>query len=204
MSCGQPTIPVANAVISNFDDAMQPLASKAVTPGGLWTKDTDGTGSISLNADDSGDAAQKKAAHFVGAGHTVWGADMTTTLSGAAMLSAVDASGYTGLSFKLKAAATNKATQIIVKFENDDGIPECMKGCSAAKMDCYAGYVMTYTVMPSTAWQTVTVPFANVAAAGWGFHLATKLDPSQIISIAIAVEANKDFDLMVDDVQFYK
>jgi hypothetical protein len=202
---------VANAVISSFDGASEPLAASAVAPGGKWSAGKGGTSMSTVVAADSGDATQGKAAHFTGmtgANANADYADMSTTLSGTVVAtkpSGVDASTYTGISFKVKPGAGNMAQSLMVKLQNEDSIPacgSCMDG--TAGKECYAGYSVTVAVPAGSSFGTVQVPFANANAATWGNHAAMKVDPHQLISVAIIVLPSVSaFDLWIDDIQFY-
>jgi hypothetical protein len=209
MACGNPSIVVANAVVSTFDGMSEPLASSAVSPGGLWSGEKGGTSTVTLAAADSGDATQAKAAHLTGMtgsnANTDY-ADMSTSFSGTAVggkPSGVDASAYTGISFKIKGGAANMASSIMVKMQNDDSIPACGSCVDGmAGKECYAGY--TKTVAVTTSWATQQFPFAQMMPTSWGNHTHTAIDGSGLISMSIVVlPAVSAYDLWIDDVQFY-
>src|SRR5262249_25838216 len=108
-----------------------------------------------------------------------------------------------GISFKLFGGTGNMASTIFVKLQNEDSIPACglcVPGDTAR--DCLAGYLFTQTVQVGT-WLNVNIPFASFRAATWGNHASTVVDPKQIFSLTRAVDANRTFDLWIDDVQFY-
>jgi hypothetical protein len=204
-ACAASVLAVSNPIISNFDDpADMGLAVTAVEPGGKWSLDRDGsTGTASLAVEDSGSTDQKKAAHFQGAGLTVWGADMAATLSGPT--TPIDGSKFSGISFKLKTGVTNKATSVIIKLQNADSLPACgmCDPKDTAAKACYAGYVTTANIT-GTGWQSVQVAWPTVKAATWGgFHSGVVVDPKQLFIIAIALDKGQDFDLWIDDVAFY-
>ena len=209
MACGSTTVPVANPVISTFDGTMDMgLSVTAVSPGGRWSVDKAvATDTITLEVADSGDTIQLKAAHFHGTA-TGWGADMAATFSGivtAMKPTGVDASGYTGLSFKIKASA---ALPVIVKLQNEDSLPACAL-CDPAAVpgsgrECSAGY-QTTVMVAGTAWQTVQLPWSSFIPASWGYHApgATAINSKQVFVLAIAVNPMA-FDIWVDDFQFYR
>jgi hypothetical protein len=204
-TCVMAALAVANPIISNFDDAADMgLDVMAVSPGGKWTLDKDGSsGTAALAVEDSGSAEQKKAAHFHGAGLTTWGADMAATLSGPT--TPVDGSTYSGISFKVKAGANNKATAITVKMQNADSLPACGM-CDPADMmskACYSGYAASANIS-GTGWSPVQIPWASMKAPAWGLHTSTAVDPKQLFVISIVVDKGADFDLWIDDVAFYK
>ena len=209
MACGSTTVPVANPVISTFDGTMDMgLSVTAVSPGGRWSVDKAvATDTITLEVADSGDTIQLKAAHFHGTA-TGWGADMAATFSGivtAMKPTGVDASGYTGLSFKIKASA---ALAVIVKLQNEDSLPACALCDPAAApssgRECSAGY-QTTVMVAGTAWQTVQLPWSSFLPAPWGYHApgATAINSKQVFVLAIAVNPMA-FDIWVDDFQFYR
>jgi hypothetical protein len=146
------------------------------------------------------------AAHFTGAGHTSWGAGMQTNLSGAATPTGVDASTYSGIAFDLKTGATNMATSIVVKGENEDAIPACnLCNDMVAGKDCHAGYVFTQTIMSGSGWTAVTIPFSMFDASSYGNHASAQLDRRQIISLTLAVYLRTlPFDLWIDNVRFVR
>jgi len=206
MSCGRPTVPVANSMISTFDGLADPLASVAVSPASRWTVDTDGTGTTSLKVEDTLDPVQRMAAHFTGAGHTSWGAAMQTNLSGETMPTGVDAGAYSGISFDLRTGSANMATSLVVKFENEDAIPACnLCNDMLAGKDCHAGYVFTQAIMAGPGWTTVTIAFSMFDASSYGNHASALVDRRQIISLAVAVYLKAlPFDLWIDNVRFSK
>jgi hypothetical protein len=191
-------------MISNFEGS---LNTTAVSPGGTWLVEKDpspaGTASLSLADYDANGTLE---AHFRGANLTQWGADMSVGLS--ASLSngkptGVDASAYTGISFKLLGGSGNMANTIFVKLQNEDSVPACglcVDGVTGK--ECYAGYQTTQVVQVG-AWQNVALPFSRFQAATWGNHASTVVDPKQIFYLTIAVDVNQAFDLWIDDVQFY-
>jgi hypothetical protein len=204
-TCVATPLAVANAVISNFDDAADMgLDVMAVSPGGKWTVDKDGSsGTATLAVEDTGATDQKKAAHFHGSGLTTWGADIAATFSGPT--TPIDGSTYTGISFKVKAGTANKATALIVKLQNADSLPACGM-CDPNDMTtkaCYAGYAASAT-FSGTGWTTVQIPWTMLKAPAWGLHTSTTIDPKQLFVISIAVDKGIDFDLWIDDVAFYK
>jgi hypothetical protein len=187
------------------------LDSSAVTPGGKWAAEKSAGSTATLVVADSGDAAQGKAAHLTGMtgmNANADYADMSTSLSGTAVggkPSGVDASSYTGISFKIKAGAGNMAPSVTVKLQNDDSIPAC-GSCIDGTLgkECYAGYTMAVAVPAGSSFGTVQIPFASVNAATWGNHTSTVVKPGGIISMSIIVLPNVSaYDLWIDDVQFY-
>jgi hypothetical protein len=128
---------------------------------------------------------------------------MAATLSGPT--TPVDGSTYSGISFKVKPGAANKATSIIVKLQNADSLPACGM-CDPADMTtkaCYAGYAASASIS-GTGWAPVQIPWASMKAPAWGLHTSTAVDPKQLFIISIAVDKGTDFDLWIDDVAFYK
>ncbi len=193
------------ATVSDFNMLMSGYAgldATALTNASNWTMDKDASATCmgSLKAEDSGDATQKGAAHFTGSGCTTWGADLAVSFGA----TPANATGYTGISFKIKGGPTNKASTVLVKAELSDAIPACgLCSTTVAGMDCYAGFVLDGSAVTSS-WTTVTVPFSSFKPAGFGFHSVTTFDPSQIFALAIAVPMGSTWDLWIDDIQFVK
>jgi hypothetical protein len=203
-------------MISNFDSAADMgLDSSAVTPGGKWLGEAGmtmgGTSTITLAVEATGDATQGKAAHMTGKtgmSDSADYADMSTTFSGTAVggkPSGIDASSYTGISFKIKAGAGNMAPSVMVKLQNEDSILPCgLCNDAMTGKECYAGYTVTVAVPAGSSFGTVQVPFANAMAATWGNHTSTVVKPNGIIAMSIIVLPKVSaFDLWIDDVQFY-
>jgi len=195
-----PATAMMSEMISDFEGEAG-VGVQGIMPGGVWAVDKDTTGTADMKLEACGTTGT--GLHFVGAGHTGWGADVAAAFIGPE--SPVDASQYTGISFTIKAA---KAIPVIVKLQNPDSEPPfCQCGGPAdapAYMNCYAGYAKTITV--STEPVTTTLTWNQVTKATWGYHAPgqTTIDPKNLISLAFAVDKGIDFDLCIDDVKFTK
>jgi hypothetical protein len=186
-----------SAMISDFEGDAG-LAIQTVTPGGMWAMDVDGTGTSEMKIESCGTTGS--GLHFTGMGHTTWGADVSAAFIAADQ--PVDASMYKGITFTIKAS---KATTVIVKLQNPDSEPPfCQCGGTVDKpsVNCYAGY--TKLVNATTEATPVSVAWADVKKALWGYHAPgqTTIDPKKLIAIAFAVDKLIDFDLCIDDVKF--
>jgi hypothetical protein len=188
-------VEVTFPVISKFDGDAG-TAVEAVTPGGIWAPDHDGVGAISLKVEPCGTGGN--GLHFVGRGHTTWGADVAAAFS--SLQQPVDASRYSGISFVIRSSAS---IPVIVKLQNLDSDPVCGR-CDDTVLggECYAGYMKAVTA--TTSGIPFSLRWSDFVAPTWGYHWPGQsiVDPKELVSIAFAFDRAVDFDVCIDDVVF--
>jgi hypothetical protein len=180
-------------IISDFDRGN---GTETVTPGGYWAPSSDGTGTVYTLNEQCGTPGN--GLHFLGAGHTVWGAVLYAFLN--ADMLPVDASRFAGITFTM---TSPRSISLNVKLENTDSVPEhCKCNDAVSGEECGAGYV-TFQATPTRP-TTITLPWSLFRKTGWGHHHPGQvaIDPSKLTRITFAVDKAIDFDFCVDDVKF--
>jgi hypothetical protein len=191
---------------SDFDAEGSEIGIHCIMPGGVWQVDTDGMGTPkadSMTVANCGTTGNGM--HFIGMGHSGWGADVAAAIVSQAQ--PVDVSGYTGMSFVMKAAA---ATNLIFKVQNPYSQPPCGK-CDetvppvVAGTDCYSGYTKNVPIAANST-APITVSWADLTQQGWGYRApgTAMFDVYNLVSVAFAFDTNINFDVCIDDVKFVK
>jgi hypothetical protein len=201
-----PAMPVVSATISDFEGEAG-LAVTAVEPHGVWAMDKDispaGLGSYLVEpCGTTGNGL-----HFKGSNFTIWGADVAAAFI--TNTQPIDASAYAGISFVIKSATP---VSVIVKVQNADSQPapacgNCVETVPATLgSECYAGYLKIVSSDTAASPIPQMLRWADITKAGWGYHFPAQfvIDPTQLMSIAFAVDKNTDFDLCIDDVKFFQ
>ncbi len=189
---------------SDFDSDGYAIGIQCVMPGGIWSVDTDGTGTAmfdSFKIEPCGTAGN--GFHFHGAGHNVWGADMAAAI--VSQTQPVDVSAYKGISFVMKSTTPNS---LIVKVQNPYSQPpcgRCREVAAAPGQECYSGYIK---VVPLPAMDTtpIVVMWADLAQQGWGYRPpgTATFDAHDLVSVAFAFDKNVAFDVCADDIKFVR
>jgi hypothetical protein len=197
--CGPPypdPVPAQSALLSDFE-GNSGVALQTVMPGGVWAKEADGAGVVSLAVEPCG--TNGNGLHFKGAGHNMWGADVAAAL--VSVTQPVDVSAFRGISFVIKSAVP---TPVIFKLQVPYSQPACGKCDEAPPVpgsECYSGYtVVVSTTMDS---QPQFVPWQSLAQQSWGYRPPNTalFDSANFVSIAFAFDTNVDFDVCIDDVK---
>ena len=156
-------IRVTSDLLSDFDGDAG-LALQTVTPGGIWTVDTDGAGSTSLTIEPCGTTG--KGLHFKGAGHSIWGADVAAAI--VSQLQPVDTTAYRGIGFVMRSAVANSA---IIKVLTPYSQPACGR-CDDTMLgtECYSGYIVVMQTTSDNRMQVI--PWPAFAQQSWGYKSA--------------------------------
>jgi hypothetical protein len=171
-------------------------------PGGVWSVDVDGTGTTkdqSYKIEPCGTAG--KGLHFVGKGHSIWGADVAAAII--SQTQPVDVSAYGGMSFVMKSITPNT---LIFKVQNSYSQPPCGK-CDdlIAGAECYSGYIKIIG-LPANDSSPIVVRWSDLSQQSWGYRApgSAMFNPTDLISVAFAFDKSVDFDVCIDDVKFVR
>ena len=187
---------------SDFDVEGGAEGIRCIMPGGVWAVDVDGAGTtkdMSYKIEACGTTGN--GFHFIGSGHSVWGADAAAAI--VSQTQPVDVSAYTGLSFVMKSTMPNS---LIFKVQNPYSQPPCGK-CddTVTGSECYSGYIKTIQI-PANDVTPIVVHWADLAQQGWGYKApgTAMFDVNNLVSVAFAFDKNIDFDVCIDDIKFVK
>jgi hypothetical protein len=192
--------PVTTATCSDFDADDDPRRIHCVMPGGIWDVDVDGVGTdrvASFKVEPCG--TNGNGFHFVGQGHTGWGADVAAAV--VSQVQPVDVSAYSGLSFVMKSTT---ASSLIFLVQNSYSQPACGLCTEGDPVnDCYSGYWKP-VALPAGSTAPIVVKWADLTQQTWGYMRpgSAAFDPKDLVSIAFAFDRYVDFDVCLDDIKF--
>jgi hypothetical protein len=173
-----------------------------ISPGGVWAVDVDGAGTAkadSFKIEPCGTTGNGY--HFIGSGHSVWGADAAAAI--VSQTQPVDVSAYSGMSFVMKSTMANS---LIFKVQNPYSQPPCGK-CDDTVMgsECYSGYIKIVQ-LPANSTDPIVVHWSDLSQQGWGYKApgTAMFDAFNLISVAFAFDKSIDFDVCIDDIKFVK
>jgi hypothetical protein len=212
-----PAIDAAD-LISNFDTGVAQVLMTGGR-GGDWFVFNDGTGmqtpvkvpNTPLTADMGGACGSTYAFHSTATGFTVFGAgfgaDFAPKAAMATGSTVYDASAYSGIALRAKAA---NPVDLRVSVSDAGTAPEGMICTDTTdktdKTRC--GDYFGSDVMVGTDWKDFVVPFATMTQRGIGLPIATGIDKSKIYTLRAQVKGSAAapcvFDLWIDDVRFVK
>jgi hypothetical protein len=196
--------PVATGECSDFDFEIGAEGVHCIMPGGIWQVDVDGRGTpkdMSMKIENCGTTGN--GLHFVGMGHTLWGADVAAAI--VSQTQPVDVSAFRGMSFVMKSKA---AIPLIFKVQNSYSQPPCGKCDELGTVlgaECYSGYTKN-VLLPAGSTLPILVAWAELAQQTWGYRApgTAMFDTRDLISVAFAFDTNIDFDVCLDDVKFVR
>jgi hypothetical protein len=164
-----------------------------VNPGGSWFIFNDKSAKGKMTPESTGDFATaivNGAIHTQGKGFTDWGGGIGFNFVGADSVTPLDASAYTGLSFK-----ASGSTAMHVALATKATMPE-FNACTK----CYDHYATDITDLTSTP-KTYTFKWAQLKQMGWGAPHAA-FDPKTLIGLNFTSKGPTAWDFTIDDVQF--
>jgi hypothetical protein len=162
-------------------------------PGGGWFVFNDHTAAGVMTPASTGDFASalaQGAIHTAGKGFTDWGGGIGFNFQGAEALTPIDASDYTGISFKAWGSSPmhiGLATKATMPEFN-----QCKK-C----YDHFAADVVDLTETP----KVYTFAWAQLKPAGWGSPKPV-FDPKSIVGLNFTSKGAIPWDFTVDDLKF--
>jgi hypothetical protein len=151
------------------------------TPGGVMTP---------ANTGDFASALQDGAIHTTGKGFTDWGGGIGFNFKGAEALTPIDASDFTGITFKAWGH-----TPMHIGLATQATMPEfnqCKK--------CYDHFAADITDLTDTP-KVYTFRWAELKPAGWGAPKPV-FDPKTIVGLNFTSKGAIPWDFSVDDLKF--
>jgi len=165
-----------------------------VDPPGSWFVLNDRTVKGKMVPESTGDFStaltSAGAIHTSGKGFTDWGGGIGFNFVGADSLTPLDASAYSGISFKISGSAP-----LHVGLATKATMPEfgdCTK--------CYDHYAVDITDLSSTP-KVYTFKWSQLRAGGWGAPKAP-LDPHTLVGLNFTSKGATAWDFTLDDIQF--
>jgi hypothetical protein len=175
-----------------ISDGTQPTVMN-LRPGGGWFVFNDHTAGGVMTPGSTGDfasALQNGAIHTTGRGFTEWGGGIGFNFQGAEALTAIDASDFTGISFKAwgkGALHLGLATMATMPEFN-----QCKK-C----YDHFAADIVDLGDQP----KVYTFAWAQLKPAGWGSPKPV-FDPKTIVGLNFTSKGAVSWDFAIDDLKF--
>jgi len=162
-------------------------------PGGGWFIFNDHSASGSMTPPTNGDfpsALQGGAIHTAGKGFTDWGGGIGFNFQGAEALTPIDASDFTGITFKAWGS-----TPMHVGLATKATMPEfnqCKK--------CYDHFAVDILDLSSTP-KVYTFTWAQLRPAGWGSPKPV-FDPKTVVGLNFTSKGAISWDFTIDDLKF--
>jgi hypothetical protein len=151
------------------------------SPGGVMTPATTG---------DFASAIKDGAIHTAGRGFTDWGGGIGFNFQGAEALTPIDASDFTGITFK-----ASGSTPMHVGLATKATMPEfnqCKK--------CYDHFAVDILDLTSTP-KVYTFAWADLRTAGWGAPKAV-FDAKTVVGLNFTAKGPNPWDFAIDDLKF--
>jgi hypothetical protein len=164
-----------------------------LNPGGGWFVFNDRTPGGVMTPANTGDfaaALKDGAIHTTGKGFTDWGGGIGFNFKGAEALTPIDASDFTGITFKAWGH-----TPMHIGLATQATMPEfnqCKK--------CYDHFAADITDLTETP-KVYTFRWAELKPAGWGAPKAV-FDPKTIVGLNFTSKGAIPWDFSVDDLKF--
>ena len=179
--CDGATTEATEENIADFDN-------EAVS--GWWASydDTPESTNEPLASEAPGADQSSHALHFVGAGHSSWGANFGTTLG------CTDTSNFDGVSFFAK-GSSGAMDELHVIIQVAAALPVTSGGDCLE--DCYSHPRTTITLTPD--WVRYDVPFSEFMHPGWGVPAAY----DGTIMGFVFESSGPDFDVWLDEISLY-
>ncbi|HEY2510099.1 MAG TPA: hypothetical protein VGI39_04560 [Polyangiaceae bacterium] len=165
-----------------------------IDPPGSWFVLNDRTAKGTMVPSSTGDfpAALTKAGtiHTSGKGFTDWGGGIGFNFVGADSLTPLDASTYSGITFK--ASGTQPVHVGLATKATMPEFGDCTK--------CYDHYAVDITDLSPTP-KTYTFKWSQLRAGGWGAPKAA-LDPHLLVGLNFTSKGATPWDFTLDDIAF--
>jgi hypothetical protein len=161
-------------------------------PGGGWFIFNDGSAGGSMTPPSTGDfasALKGGAVHTAGRGFTDWGGGIGFNFQGAEALTPIDASDFTGITFK-----ASGSTPMHVGLATKATMPEfnqCKK--------CYDHFAADIAL--SSTPKVYTFTWAELRPAGWGSPKPV-FDPKTVVGLNFTSKGAIPWDFTIDDLKF--
>jgi hypothetical protein len=195
-------VPITTSDCSDFDSEAGAEGIHCIMPGGFWSVDVDGTGTPRAESSKIEPCGTRgNGLHFVGRGHSAWGADVAAAI--VSQTQPVDVSAFSGMSFVMRSAIPSN---LIFKVQNSYSQPPCGQ-CDETSLtpgtECYSGYIKNIP-LPANSTSPIIVRWADLSQQAWGYRPpgSAIFNVYDLISVAFAFDVNVDFDVCLDDVKF--
>ena len=189
-SSAPPAVKPTGALISDGKSA----TLQNIDPPGSWFVLNDRTAKGTMVPPSTGDFAaaltSAGAIHTSGKGFSDWGGGIGFNFVGADSLTPLDASAYTGISFKASGSAP-----VHVGLATKATMPEfgdCTK--------CYDHYSVDISDLSSSP-KVYSFKWSQLRAGGWGAPKAP-LDPHLLVGLNFTSKGATPWDFTLDDIQF--
>jgi hypothetical protein len=163
-----------------------------VDPPGSWFVFNDRSAKGSMTPASTGDFLSSGivngAIHTTGKGFTDWGGGIGMNFVGAESLTPLDASAYSGISFKASGSSPMHVGLATKATMPEFG--ECTK--------CYDHYAVDITDLSATP-KVYSFKWSQLHAAGWGAPKA-KLDPHTLVGLNFTSKGAVAWDFTLDDI----
>lgn len=215
-ACALVTAP--DALLADFESGVARVAEVSGRSGS-WFVYNDGTGmqepvkvpNMPLPAVMPGACSTQYAFRTAGTGFTGFGAGIgtdLTTATAAGARGAYDASAYTGIALRAKAAKAG--TQLRVTLSDANTAPEggvCVDTTDRTNRSRCGDYFGAQITL-GTDWQDFVMPFKTMTQRGWGLAVTTGLAAKQVYTFRAVVAGDAaapvSFELWLDDIRFVK
>jgi hypothetical protein len=210
-NCEAPSIVDPTLLLDDLEDGDSLLATVGIRNGGWWIS-SDGTSTTTPPADQApsaerilgGRCRSEYAMRVTGTGFRSWGAVMSASFRFTDELTPYDATLYRGITFWARVGEDNDSP---VRAQVQDSSSHLLGGIcnpeAGTPDECYNGFGATLTGI-DTEWQKFTLEFATATQReGWGYR-APAVDPTALYNLEWNLDANRTFDLWVDDIWFYE
>jgi hypothetical protein len=210
-TCEAPGIIDPTLLIDDMEDGDGLIATVGIRNGGWWVS-SDGTGTVTPPAEQApvaerilgGRCNSKYAMRLTGSGFSEWGAVISATFRFTDDIQPYDASGYRGITFYARVGPDNNS---VVHAQFQDSSSHLLGGAcnpiSGTPDECYNGFGADLSSI-STEWQKFTLEFATLTQRpGWGYQ-ADAVNPAAVYDLEWNLDANRTFDVWVDDIWFFE
>jgi hypothetical protein len=153
---------------------------------------TDTFAPVALTAPIPGNASSTRAVHVTWQGFTGWGAGLGATFDDTATF--YDASAQTGVTFWARVDGSSTTRVDVILQELRAISPNCTT----------CGHHPFRRIDLTTEWQKLYLPFPSFQSDGNGNPSFFDLDPSALYGIQFFTGPNRNVDIWIDDLAFYK
>jgi hypothetical protein len=184
-----PAVKPSGPVISDGQSA----AVQNVTPPGAWFAMNDRSAKGSMIPATTGDfpsAIVNGAIHTEGKGFSDWGGGIGFNFVGADSLTPLDASSYSGISFRASGASSIHFAMATVATMPEFG--ECTK--------CYDHFAVDITDLSATP-KVYAFKWSQLRSGGWGAPAAA-FDPHTLVGVNFTSKGPTPWNFTLDDIRF--
>jgi hypothetical protein len=210
-ACGTAVGSSSDPLLDDFNDMnpMLPTPMGATRMGG-WYITNDGTGNMTPPADPNQPPipgfkpdynSMGSAMHLKGAGFTDWGANLGVTLLNVPGRPPCpyDVSRFQGIRFYVQGMISDQTVHVsVTTVETAD--MQHGGTCDGMKEKCFDNYFVDVKWM-SPSWKQLQVEWISLKQGNWG--AVKPLNMKHVLNIEFGVRANTQFDVSIDQIEFY-